>query len=470
MRAFVLKRLAGFVPTLLLVLLAVFGVVNAVPAVPPASMEDGADQFRASYDAFRRQFSLHLPTFLNFDHCTTEAEVRRRLAEARDVAAEGRQRMLRDLWDRRRFVVPGLIAIVLDESSDPRDRDLALAKLPDLQVEPFDERLGGAERERAARAREAMIRLRPGATIDDAKRARLTAGWRAWWSEHAGEFELDRIERLWVTLAETRFATFVHRLAHLDFGLSMMNHRPVLATLLERLENTFLFTLAAFVLSFLLAIPVGGVSALLKGTLAERAFSLFLFFLYSVPTFFAATLLLRLFTIGDPFDWFPTSGMRTLKGYEELGRWDRFLDGAHHLVLPTFCLVYGNVAVLSRYARASVVEALSTDYVRTARAKGLPGRVVLFKHALRNGLLPIVTILGDALPMIVSGAVILEIIFDIPGIGRYVFDAILNFDYNAVIATTMLAAVITLVGYLLSDLLYAWVDPRIRVVDPEPER
>jgi peptide/nickel transport system permease protein len=186
--------------------------------------------------------------------------------------------------------------------------------------------------------------------------------------------------------------------------------------------------------------------------------------LYSLPSFFVATLLLYTFSEGanvTALRLFPTGGFVSPDS-SELTTWGRVKDLVWHLVLPMFCLTYGSLAALSRYMRTGLLDVIRADYIRTARAKGLPESSVIGKHALRNGLLPILTLLAGLLPAILGGSVIVEYIFGIPGMGLWIVEAIYQRDYNVIMVVELFSTVLVLFGILLTDLSYALVDPRIR--------
>ncbi|MEW6741134.1 MAG: ABC transporter permease [Planctomycetota bacterium] len=246
-----------------------------------------------------------------------------------------------------------------------------------------------------------------------------------------------------------------------DFGVEFATGRPVLEEMGRRLAVSIPLGGVSLALSCLIAIPLGIVSALRRGRTGERLLTTSLFVSYSIPTFWAGSLLILLFCNQGLFNLFPLLGL-TSDDFHLLSLTEQLLDIAWHAVLPIACLTYGSVAYLARQMRSSLLEALHQDYVRTARAKGLSARGVVIKHALRNSLLPILTLLGSMLPFLVAGSVIVESLFEIPGIGRYAWQGFLSRDYNIVMGTTTLSAVVTLLGLLLSDISYALVDPRIR--------
>src|SRR3972149_10182532 len=192
----------------------------------------------------------------------------------------------------------------------------------------------------------------------------------------------------------------------------------------------------------------------------DKVMTVGLFVLYSLPSFWVATILILFLDGGDYWHLFPISGISSLDA-EHLARWAWLKDRAWHLVLPVFCLTYGGLAYISRQMRAGMLETIRQDYIRTARAKGLSENAVLYKHALRNSLIPIVTLMADLLPAMLGGSVIIESIFTIPGMGLLGFEAILSRDYPVVMAISTIAAFLTLIGLLLSDICYALVNPTI---------
>ncbi len=247
----------------------------------------------------------------------------------------------------------------------------------------------------------------------------------------------------------------------LDFGYSFGHHRPVVEVIGEALPNTLLLSLSSMAILFTLGLLVGVVQAVRQYSVADHAATLFSFFFYSMPSFWLALMLLLLFHYH--LRWFPADQMKSIGFvYDSLSVGDKFLDRLHHLVLPAIALGLGSFAGVARYTRASVLEVIRMDYVRTARAKGLPERDVIFRHALRNALLPLITLFGLYLPFLFSGAVLVETIFGWPGMGRVMVTAIFQRDYPLILATTSVSAVLVVTGNLLADVAYSIVDPRIR--------
>ncbi len=258
-----------------------------------------------------------------------------------------------------------------------------------------------------------------------------------------------------------RYAIWLGKLIRLDFGTSYKDGRPVLERIGEALPITLQLNLISLFLIYLLSIPIGVFSATHQHTRTDNASTFVLFLLYSLPDFWVAMLLILFLGGGTYLDIFPIFGLSSI-GAEDMS-WPRWmLDRAWHLILPVFCLSYASLSVLSRYARAGMIEVVRQDYIRTARAYGFKERVVIYRYALRNSLIPILTLLGTLLPALIGGSVIIESIFSIPGMGRLVFEAILSRDYPVIMGSLTITALMTLVGLIISDVLYALTDPRIR--------
>jgi peptide/nickel transport system permease protein len=255
-----------------------------------------------------------------------------------------------------------------------------------------------------------------------------------------------------------RYFTWLGRLGTLNFGESFLDHRPVLDKILERLPATLILNLASLIVALVLSIPLGLYSAVRQNTAFDKIGGTTLYMMYSLPDFWVALLLILLF--GVKLKILPFLGMESIHanefGFFEYW-WDRFL----HLILPTICLTYGSLAFLSRFVRGSTLEVFRQDFVRTARAKGLEEKDVVYRHVFKNTLIPVLTLFGLLLPTLISGSIILESIFSWPGIGNLFFDAVLARDYPVVMGLSFFTAVLVLLSTLIADLLYAWADPRI---------
>ena len=263
-----------------------------------------------------------------------------------------------------------------------------------------------------------------------------------------------------------RYARWLGAMLTGDFGYSYTHSRPVLDILGEVLPNTLILSACALAVAFAFGIALGTIQAVRQYSGLDSVLSVVLLFFYSMPSFWLALMLvlsMSLFArnVWDLPFWFPASGM-TSTGHEFLSLGGRIADRMWHLVLPTLSLALVLTAAVARYMRGSMLEVIRQDFVRTAHAKGLAESVVVFKHALRNALIPIVTLVGLYIPVLFSGTVFIEMIFAWPGMGRTLVEAIFTRDYPLVMGGTFFFAVMVVVANLIADILYAVVDPRIR--------
>jgi peptide/nickel transport system permease protein len=257
-----------------------------------------------------------------------------------------------------------------------------------------------------------------------------------------------------------QYAKWVSRLVRLDFGRSFApDGRPVMKKIKERMPITISLNLIVLLLEFGLAIPIGVMAATHRDGLLDRWTTVFLFLGFATPLFWLSLILIYLF--GVKLGWLPISGLHSL-GYEAHGIFWKIFDMGKHLIIPIGVATFGSLAGLSRYMRTGMIEVLGQDYITTARAKGLPERVVVYKHALRNALLPAITLLGLSVPGLIGGSVIFESIFAIPGMGQLFYQGVMARDYPLVMGILVIGAVLTLIGNLLADISYAFADPRIR--------
>lgn len=482
MGAYVLRRLLLMVPTFFGISLIVFVVLNLAPGRPGSQKQSdiatdlNSQATQESYRIFREQFALDKPTLFNARFALEEHEVEQRLRAVLEVSgatAAERIAAQEELEDWGQHAIVHLMAILerTHASSESALRDVTLRFLQICArrplIDPFSDS-PSPELQRVNReidAENALIRgwnLPPGA--DEQRIGQLVDNWRSWYSERRERYTFTTGEKIRTLLFDTRFATYWRNLLRLDFGVSLVSREPVVQVLLGKLKYSLSMSVGSLLLAYLIAIPLGIFSAVKKDSRADRSVTLLLFMLYSLPSFFVATVLLFFFSQGSDWAslrWFPTGGWAS-EGAHELTWLGRLGDVLWHLVLPLFCLTYGSLAALSRYMRTGLLEVIRSDYVRTARAKGLPESLVVGKHALRNGLMPILTLLAGLLPAVLGGSVIIEYIFGIPGMGLWLIDSIYQRDYNVIMAVQLLSTILVLWGLLLTDLSYALVDPRIR--------
>jgi peptide/nickel transport system permease protein len=257
-----------------------------------------------------------------------------------------------------------------------------------------------------------------------------------------------------------QYGRWLKRIVTLDFGNSLRDNRPIAEKLWERIPVSLQLSGTALFLAYLISIPLGIYSATHQYTAGDKISTVVLFTLYSLPNFWIATMAIVYLGGGDFWDVFPVFGLESV-GSDNWPFWTRVQDQLWHLILPITCMTYYTFAALSRYMRASMLEVIRQDFIRTARAKGLSERLVVYRHALRNSLIPIVTLMADLLPALIGGSIVIETIFSIPGMGQLSFEAVLNRDYPMIMAIFTLSAMLTLAGILLADVLYTVVDPRI---------
>lgn len=253
-----------------------------------------------------------------------------------------------------------------------------------------------------------------------------------------------------------QFGEWFARMLRFDFGHSLIDGQPVLDKILRFLPPTLLLTGSALVLSIIIAVPLGVYASVYRNTPLDYGLTVFAFLGISIPSFWAAIVAIIIF--GVQLGWLPTGGMRSVSGAVS-----PLVDTLRHLVLPATMLALDGTAALMRYVRSSMTEVLLEDYVRTARGKGLKPRAVVFRHALKNALIPAVTIIGMRLPLLVGGAVLIEIVFAWPGIGRLGYDAVIRRDLPVVMALVVFTGVVTIIGNMLADLAYGLLDPRVKL-------
>jgi peptide/nickel transport system permease protein len=257
-----------------------------------------------------------------------------------------------------------------------------------------------------------------------------------------------------------QYADWMKKVLVLDFGNSFSpDGKPVLTKIKESLPKTITINVLSMFFIFLIAIPIGIMSATHQYSFMDKFTTVFVFIGFATPTFWLALLLMILF--GVKLGWLPISGWSSL-GAEKFTLFHKFTDVAKHLILPILISSFGGLAGISRYMRGNMLEVIRQDYILTARAKGLKERTVIYKHALRNALLPVITIIGFSIPALIGGSVIFETIFAIPGMGMLFYTSVMSRDYPVIMGILVIGAILTLIGNLVADVSYALADPRIR--------
>ncbi len=298
----------------------------------------------------------------------------------------------------------------------------------------------------------AVIHLAPGSPVDAQTALSLKSSAEA-------RANLEKLYGLDKPLYE-QYALWLERFARLDFGKSFVDGQSVLKKIESRVPVTLAINVLSLLLILAVALPLGIISATKRYSLFDKTSTVLVFVGFSTPSFWLALLLMILF--GVQLGLLPISGIQSID-VSGLGIAGRLADWGRHLILPVFVSAFGGIAGLSRYSRSSMLEVIRQDYIRTARAKGLPEGRVIWRHALRNALLPVVTILGLSVPGLIGGSVIFETIFSIPGMGQLYYQSVMSRDYPTIMGIMVIYAVLTLLGNLIADVAYGLVDPRIRI-------
>jgi len=256
-----------------------------------------------------------------------------------------------------------------------------------------------------------------------------------------------------------RYLDWLKRFIFFDFGNSFLDGRQVIKKVLERLPATLLLNISALVLEFLFGIIIGVTCAVKRNSIYDTGMTFFTFLGYSIPAFWLALILMMIF--GVKLNLLPISGIKSVN-FDFLSSSEKVMDILKHMILPVFISAFSGLAYISRYVKNNMVETLNQQYIKAAYAKGLSENTIYYKSALKNSILPIITLLGLSLPGLIGGSFIFETIFAWPGMGRLAYEAAINFDYPVIMGVVTMSAFLTLLGNLLADISYAFIDPRIR--------
>lgn len=290
---------------------------------------------------------------------------------------------------------------------------------------------------------------------------RVAANWLSYYELRQSQFEPGLGTKLWYVVGDTQYAHMVWRLVTFNFGRSALKTRePVGERIWRAVKVSAPLMIMAQLVTYLVAVPLGVLCAVYRGRFTDRAISLTLFLLYSIPAFVAGMLFLLFLCYGDYLKVFPMAALHSYEA-DEMGWGAWLLDYIWHAFLPVVCLSLFSLAAMAMYSRSAMLDVIGQDYVRTARAKGVPERKVILKHVLRNGLIPILTLFANFLPAMLGGSVLIEYLFNIPGMGRLSFNSIEQQDFPTLMALVYIDAIVVMVSILVTDLLYVLVDPRI---------
>ena len=264
-------------------------------------------------------------------------------------------------------------------------------------------------------------------------------------------FDKPVYERYWIWLKN---------ISRFDFGDSFSYQEPVMDVISSKFPVSLQFGIASLILTYLICIPLGVKKAINAGGIFDQVSGIVLYIMVSIPPLVLGIFLIVWFAGGSYFDWFPIGGIKA-DNYDELTSIGKILDRVYHFILPLTCYVMGGFTELSMLVRNSMLDVIKSDYIRTARAKGLTSNIIYFKHALRNALIPVATGLGGFLRVFLAGSLIVETIFNLDGIGLLGYRSILSRDYNVIMGLTFISSLLLLVGNMMSDFIYVMVDPRI---------
>lgn len=264
-------------------------------------------------------------------------------------------------------------------------------------------------------------------------------------------FDKPIYERYWIWLKN---------ISHLDFGESFSFQEPAMDVISSKFPVSLQFGIASLILTYLICIPLGVKKAISAGGVFDQVSGIILYIMVSIPPLVLGIFLIVWFAGGTYFDWFPIGGIKS-DAYDSLTTMGKILDRTYHFILPLTCYVMSGFTELSMLVRNTMLDVIKSDYIRTARSKGLSDKIVYFKHALRNALIPVATGLGGFLRVFLAGSLIVETIFNLDGIGLLGYQSILSRDYNVIMGLTFISALLLLAGNILSDFIYVLVDPRI---------
>jgi peptide/nickel transport system permease protein len=468
---YVLKRLFIFVPTLLLISVITFALSQYAPGDPvDAMLGQTADQESASvsslhnqdeaYSNLRHQLGLDLPAFYvtltTFATPDTLYKVPHRLHQTmltRLIDQYGNWAKIAE-YDHALNELSAALYAAQGKADNANTLILLKQKTADLQAQYTD-----SDIKTTTDAMEALLNTSPDLRALEPPFEAVQAAYTAMQKETT--VWKNYVPMLHWHGLHNQYHRWLSGMLHLDFGISYISRRPISTMIYERIGWTILLTALSLIIIYLLAIPLGIYSAQHRNSRADDWLTVVLFLLHSLPNYWIATLFVVYLCQPDFLNIFPPYGLGNTT--PAIDGWAMTIaDRAYHLILPLACISYGGIAFLSRQMRGGMLGVLQQDFIRTAHAKGLPEQTVVWRHALRNSLVPIITQFANIFPALIGGAITIELTFSIPGMSLLMYNAILAKDYPIVFTIVMLTAVLTMIGYLVADILYAFADPRIR--------
>lgn len=308
-----------------------------------------------------------------------------------------------------------------------------------------------------------IINLAPGGPIEQKlQKMRMGGGESGGKSTQVSEAVLEDLKKQYGfdKPMPVRYMIWLKNISRLDFGESFTYQEPVIDVISSKFPVSLSFGIASLILTYLVCIPLGVKKAIKAGSTFDQVSGIILYILYSIPPIVLGIFLIVWFAGGSYFDWFPIGGIKS-DDYDALSTLGKVWDRAFHFVLPLTCYMIGSFTELTMLVRNSMLDVIKSDYIRTARSKGLSDRLVYYKHALRNAMIPVATGLGGFLRVFLAGSLVIETIFNLDGIGLLGYTSILSRDYNVIMGLTFVSSLLLLIGNIMSDVVYVMVDPRI---------
>lgn len=484
-----MRRLLLLPITLFCIVLINFIIINMAPGDPvmisEPSLEGTRHQDRSMafgtddrYLQFREFYGLTLPILLNRWPWTSGAYVQttlQQLSYERDTMPFKEYEALRiDFGDRARFIMPLLLQVLDDPATDPTIRRTAMRFFIRGGTRQGYVGAGLTEEEKQANRKISkdnlfLTTLAIESQDTPEQIAQKLSQAHLWFDQNAVLYRFVPTfqERLSILFFETRFFRYMSRVVHLDFG-TMRNdaNKSVVSEVTRRFKYSLTLSLLPMLITLVLCLTLGFIMAVGRNRWPDYFFNLLCLILYAIPIFVVAPFLIENVALHHHFPFtntpIPLSGFTSPDSiYEQETSWQRLLDVLQHIFLPLVAIIYGTLAAQARLARTAVLEVLHQDYIRTARAKGVPPFKILFKHVGRNAAITIVTSVAGSLGVVLGGSLIVETLFGINGFGKFFYDAVINRDYNVIMFSTLAGSFLTLVGYLVADITYTTLDPRV---------
>lgn len=471
MTNYIIRRLLLIPVTLFCIILVTFVIINLAPGDPvtiteitqeglAARREDRSFAFGTDmrYLQFREHYGLTLPILINLWPFTDEESVMtnlRQLVQRNEMSVKNYEAMRVRFGDKARFIMPLLLKVIEDPTEDPAMHRLTVRFF--VRGGTRQAYLGpGLSEEQKRYNRKIAHDTNFLNRTEDPKQL------RNWYEENKSFYNFEpTFGQKTGILFETRFSRFLSRVLTLDFGtLRNDDTKTVLSEVTKRFKYSLTLAVLPMLITFVLCQLFGFTMAYNQNKFPDYSFNVLFLVLYAIPIFVVAPFLIEKVALRYPF--IPLSGFTSPDNiYNAMTSAERMLDVMRHIFLPLIAIMYGSLAASARLSRTAVLEVMRQDYVRTALAKGLSPVTTLFKHVGRNAAITIVTSIAGSLGIVLGGSLIVEILFEINGFGKFFYDAVINRDYNVIMFSAIAGSFMTLVGYLVADIAYTLLDPRI---------